>query len=101
MNKIILSKVKLLVAEHFGIDRDQVSLEANFRDTLNADSLDLIELSVAVIRYLEVDIVDCEMKGITTVGELVNYVERHGALSQANGAQVNHVDHGQKPLSET
>jgi acyl carrier protein len=58
-----------------------VTLEDNFRDNLNADSLDLVELNIAVARYLDVGIIDHEMREITTVGQLVNYVETHCPLS--------------------
>lgn len=77
MNGVLLSEIKALVAEQFGIDDDQVTPEADFRETLGADSLDLIELNVAVAHYLDADIVDGEMRKVCTVGDLVNFLEAH------------------------
>ena len=76
MNQALLSKVKRLVAKQFNIEADVVTAEANFRDTLMADSLDLIELTMIVAQYLELpEVVDEEMMQIKTVGQLVSYLE--------------------------
>lgn len=78
MNQILFKKVKRLIVKQFNVDANLVTEEANFRETLVADSLDLIELSMAVSRYLgSREIVDEEMRQIETVGELVSYLEGH------------------------
>lgn len=76
MNQMVFAQVKKLVAQQFDVDASLVTTEASFRETLSADSLDLIELTMAVVQYLDLrEIVDEEMRQIETVGDLVSYVE--------------------------
>jgi acyl carrier protein len=77
VSDVILSKIKLLVANHFDVDSDHITLETNFCQTLGADSLDLIELNMAVARHFDIDVIDGEMNKIHTVGELTTYDETH------------------------
>ena len=73
----IFAKVKVLIIEQLGVDEDQVTLEANFREDLEADSLDLVELIMAFEEEFGGEISDEEAQGITTVGEAVAYLEKH------------------------
>lgn len=76
MNQMLFEEVKRLVVKQFNVDANLVTEEANFRETLAADSLDLVELLMVVGRYLgSREIVDEEMHQIETVGELVSYLE--------------------------
>jgi len=71
------SEIKEIIVDLLGADEDKVTLEANFRDDLEADSLDLVELIMAFEDKFGADISDEDAQSITTVGEAVKYVESH------------------------
>lgn len=73
----IMSKVKGIVVEYLGVDEDKVTETATFRDDLEADSLDLVELIMAFEDEFGGEISDEEAQDITSVGEVVNYLQRH------------------------
>lgn len=67
-------RVRAIIVELLGVDEDQVTLDKNFRDDLEADSLDLVELIMEFEAEFEGEISDEEAQKITTVGEAVNYI---------------------------
>jgi acyl carrier protein len=69
--------VKAIIVDLLGVDDDKVSLEANFRDDLEADSLDLVELIMAFEDKFGAEISDEDAQAITTVGEAVKYIDSH------------------------
>ena len=73
----VLAKVKEITVEQLGVDEDEVVLEASFRDDLEADSLDLVELIMAFEEEFGGEISDDEAQQITTVGEAVKYLHEH------------------------
>jgi acyl carrier protein len=75
----IFAKVKALIIEQLGVDEDKVTLEANFREDLEADSLDLVELIMAFEEEFGGTISDEDAQKITTVGDAVAYLEKAGA----------------------
>jgi acyl carrier protein len=75
--KEIFAKVKGLIVEQLGVDEDKVTLEANFREDLEADSLDLVELIMAFEEEFGGEISDEEAQEITTVGQAVDYLVKH------------------------
>jgi len=78
MNKEeVFTKVKDIIVEQLGADEDQITMEASFRDDLEADSLDLVELIMAFEEEFGGEISDEEAQKITTVGEAVNYLYSH------------------------
>jgi acyl carrier protein len=75
----IFEQVKAIIIEQLGVDADEVTMEASFRDDLEADSLDLVELIMAFEEQFGGEISDEEAQKITTVGEAVRFLEAHGA----------------------
>jgi acyl carrier protein len=73
----IFAKVKVLIVEQLGVDEDKVTLKANFREDLEADSLDLVELIMAFEEEFGGEISDEEAQEITTVGQAVDYLLKH------------------------
>lgn len=72
----IFDKVRQVLAEQMYIDRKSVRWESTFADDLNVDSLDAVELIMALEKAFDMDIQDEDVKGINTVGMAVEYIER-------------------------
>lgn len=72
---MVFEKVKEIIATQFNIDEDDITLDTSFRDTLNADSLDLVELVMALEDEFGLSIEDEDMEGIKTVGDAVEYIK--------------------------
>lgn len=73
----VFAKVKDIIVEQLGADESEITMEASFRDDLEADSLDLVELIMAFEEEFGGEISDEEAQSITTVGEAVNYLYSH------------------------
>jgi len=71
--------IKAIIVEVLGVDPDEVTPEANFREDLEADSLDLVELIMAFEDKFGAEIPDDDAQQITTVGKAVAYVEKRTA----------------------
>ena len=73
---MIFEKLAALVAEQFGIDPETVTKETTFEGDLGADSLDIVELSMALDEAFGVEEMSEEdLSGITTIGDLVKYLQ--------------------------
>jgi len=75
MAEDISSKVKKIVADHLGIDEAKVTEESSFIDDLGADSLDTVELVMALEEAFDIEIPDEAAEGIATVGDAVKFIE--------------------------
>ncbi len=75
----ILSKIQEITADRLGVDEDDVTPDASFREDLEADSLDLVELIMELEEQFGMEIPDDEVEKITTVEEAVDYVDQHQA----------------------
>jgi acyl carrier protein len=73
----IEARVKKIVAEQLGANEADVKLESSFVDDLGADSLDTVELVMALEEEFECEIPDEEAEKITTVQQAVDYVNAH------------------------
>jgi acyl carrier protein len=71
-------RIKGIVVELLGVDEERVVPEARFREDLEADSLDLVELIMAFEEEFGGEITDEDAQTITTVGEAVNYIKKMG-----------------------
>ncbi len=70
-------RVKKIVVEQLGVKEEQVTLEASFVDDLGADSLDTVELVMALEEEFEIEIPDEAAEKITTVQEAIDYIKKH------------------------
>ena len=71
----IFQTMRELVAEQFSMEPEEVSLETSFEDDLGADSVDVVELVMAMEEEFELGVTQEEdLKGLKTVGDVVNYV---------------------------
>ncbi len=68
-------RVRDIIVEQLGVDADEVTMEANFRDDLEADSLDLVELIMAFEEEFGGDISDDQAQRILTVGDAVHFLD--------------------------
>lgn len=73
----IEDRVKKIVVEQLGVKEEEVNAEASFVDDLGADSLDTVELVMALEEEFECEIPDEEAEKITTVQQAVDYVNAH------------------------
>lgn len=76
MNQEIFDKVQKIVAEQLEVDEKEVKPEASFANDLGADSLDTVELVMALEEEFEVEIPDEAAENIQTVGEAVNFIDK-------------------------
>jgi acyl carrier protein len=70
-------RVKAIVVEQLGVEADQVTPQSKFVEDLGADSLDVVELVMALEEEFDLEIPDEDAEKIATVGEAVKYIESH------------------------
>lgn len=69
-------KVKALIVDRLGVEGEAVVLKATFLDDLGADSLDVVELIMAIEEDFDIEVPDEDAEKITTVGEAVAYIQK-------------------------
>lgn len=75
----VFEKVKQIIVEQLGVADTAVTLEASFIDDLGADSLDIVELIMALEEEFDTEIPDADAEKIVTVGDVVDYIKEHVA----------------------
>ena len=75
----VLEKVKGIIVEQLGVAENAVTMEASFIDDLGADSLDIVELIMALEEEFDMEIPDADAEKIVTVGDVVEYIREHVA----------------------
>ena len=74
----MLEKMKEMIADQLSVDEDKSTLESNFKEDLDADSLDLFELVMALEEEYGIEIPSEELESLTTVGAIIDYLKAHG-----------------------
>lgn len=75
----IFDKVKSIIVEQLGVTDTSVTMESSFIDDLGADSLDIVELIMALEEEFDTEIPDTDAEKIVTVGDVVDYIKDHVA----------------------
>ena len=70
-------KLQEIIAEVLNVDPEEITMDTTFVDDLGADSLDLFEMVMAFEEAFEVEIPSEDLEQITTVGDVVKYIESH------------------------
>lgn len=70
----VFDRVKAIIVDRLDVDEEKVTLEASFKDDLEADSLDVVELVMELEDEFDMEIADEEAEKINTVGDAVNYI---------------------------
>ncbi|RYL92923.1 acyl carrier protein [Sporolactobacillus sp. Y61] len=73
----VLERVKKIVVDRLGVDEADVKPEASFKEDLDADSLDIVELVMELEDEFNLEISDEDAEKIQTVGDVVNYIQSH------------------------
>lgn len=74
---MIFEKVKAIIADKLSIEEDEITMESSFIEDLGADSLDIVELIMALEDEFELEIPDEEAENISTVADVVEYIREH------------------------
>ncbi|MCS6837814.1 MAG: acyl carrier protein [Bdellovibrionaceae bacterium] len=74
------NKVKEIIVDQLGVEADKVRMEASFIDDLGADSLDIVELVMAMEEEFDLEIPDEDAEKMKTVGDVVNYLQAKGKI---------------------
>ena len=73
---MIFEKLATLIAEQFNVDADTITMDTSFADDLNADSVDIVDLSMALEEEFDIEeLSEEETSSITTVGDLVRFLQ--------------------------
>ena len=70
----MFEKIKEIIADKLSVDPESITLEASFIDDLNADSLDIVELVMAVEEEFDIEFPDEDAENISTVSDAVEYI---------------------------
>ena len=73
----IFEKIKEIIVEQLGVADTAVTLEASFIDDLGADSLDIVELVMALEEEFDIEIPDADAEKVVTVGDVVDYIKEN------------------------
>ncbi len=73
----IFEKVRAIISEQLGVDENDITMESSFIEDLGADSLDIVELVMALEEEFDIVIPDEDAEKIRTVGEAIKYIQEH------------------------
>lgn len=73
----VFEKVKGIIVEQLGVAEASVTMDASFIDDLGADSLDIVELVMALEEEFDIEIPDADAEKVATVGDVVEYIKEN------------------------
>ena len=73
----VFEKVKAIIVEQLGVSEPAVTMDASFIDDLGADSLDIVELVMALEEEFDLEIPDADAEKVVTVGDVVEYIKEN------------------------
>ncbi len=74
----MFKEIAQIIAEQFGVEMDSITMDTTFEEDLGADSIDIVELSMALEDAFDVgEMSEDDLGNITTVGDLVQYIQAH------------------------
>ncbi|GAA0734861.1 acyl carrier protein [Clostridium oceanicum] len=74
---MVFEKVKSIIAEQLSIDEEEIKMESSFVDDLGADSLDVVELIMALETEFDLEIADEDAEKVSKVGDVVEYIKKN------------------------
>lgn len=79
MNRMsdVLERVTNIIVDRLGVEQEKVTQDASFKEDLNADSLDVVELIMELEDEFNIEISDEDAEKISTVGDVLNYIQSH------------------------
>ena len=77
MSASIEERVKTIICDQLGKEAEKVTLSASFIDDLGADSLDIVELVMAIEEEFDIEIPDSDAEKVVTVGDVVDYIKEN------------------------
>ena len=76
-NEELFASIKGMIVDQLGVDEDSIKMESSFIDDLNADSLDMVELVMAMEQEFDVSIPDEVAEKVATVGDAVEFIKNN------------------------
>ena len=73
----MFDKIREIIADKLSISEDEITMDSSFLEDLNADSLDIVELIMALEDELDIEIPDEDAENFVTVGDVVRFVKSH------------------------
>ena len=73
----VVENITQIIVDQLGVDKSAVVPEAKFIDDLGADSLDIVELLMALEDRFRIEVPDEDAEGMQTVGDIIRYIEEH------------------------
>ena len=77
---MVFDKVKQIISDQFNISEDEITLSTSFTDDLNADSLDVFQVIMAIEEEFEMEISNDEAEKVSNVGDVVDYIKQEKGL---------------------
>lgn len=77
---MVFEKIREIISEQLNISEDDVRLNTSFKDDLNADSLDVFQIIMAIEEEFDMEISNEDAEGISTVGDVVEFIKEHNEL---------------------
>ncbi|MGO1367885.1 MAG: acyl carrier protein [Senegalia sp. (in: firmicutes)] len=74
---MVLEKLKDIIAEQLDVEKEEIKMESSFQEDLDADSLDVVELIMAIEEEFDIEIPDEDAEKITKVKNAVEYINNH------------------------